>query len=209
MEVRASPPQAGRVNQCSLLPLVLGLASASASAQSLVVELFDYTDLPAKRIERFREIADLALAHSGIQLIWQYCRGALPAPAGSTCEKEMGNNEIAVRILPGVPGGPGDGRILHLGNSVVSAEGGHYASVFAPAIRAQAAEFGLRFELMLGYAVAHEVGHCLLGPEHSSAGLMRAVWNRKDAEEISRLSLHLTKDEARRAVARLTLAARR
>ena len=35
---------------------------------------------------------------------------------------------------------------------------------------------------------------------------MRAAWNRKDAEEISRLSLHLTKQEARKAVARLALA---
>jgi hypothetical protein len=54
--------------------------------------------------------------------------------------------------------------------------------------------------------VAHEIGHCLLGPGHSYAGLMRGAWNRKDASEMSRLSLHLTKQEARKAVARLTLA---
>ena len=40
-------------------------------------------------------------------------------------------------------------------------------------------------------------------------GLMRGARNRKDAGEISRLSLHLTKQEARNAVARLTLAAQR
>ena len=54
--------------------------------------------------------------------------------------------------------------------------------------------------------MAHEVGHCLLGPGHSYAGLMRGAWNRKDAPEMSRLSLHLTKQEVRKAVARLTLA---
>jgi hypothetical protein len=54
--------------------------------------------------------------------------------------------------------------------------------------------------------VAHEAGHCLLGPDHSHAGLMRSAWNRKDADEMSRLSLHLTKQEDRKAVARLTLA---
>jgi hypothetical protein len=47
--------------------------------------------------------------------------------------------------------------------------------------------------------VAHEVGDCLLGPGHSYAGLMRGAWNRKDASEMSRLSLHLTKQEARKA----------
>ena len=35
---------------------------------------------------------------------------------------------------------------------------------------------------------------------------MRAAWNRKDSEEMSRLSLHLTKQEARKAVAWLSAA---
>ena len=64
----------------------------------------------------------------------------------------------------------------------------------------------MAFDLLMGYAVAHEVGHCLLGPGHSHAGLMRGRWNRSDAGEMSRLGLHLTKQEARKAVARLTLA---
>ena len=54
--------------------------------------------------------------------------------------------------------------------------------------------------------MAHEVDDCLLGPGHSYAGLMRGAWNRKDAPEMSRLSLHLTKQEVRKAVARLTVA---
>ena len=58
----------------------------------------------------------------------------------------------------------------------------------------------------MGYAVAHEAGHCLLGPGHSYAGLMRGAWNRKDASEMSRLSLHLTKQEAGKALVRLALA---
>src|SRR5450631_3521411 len=74
------------------------------------------------------------------------------------------------------------------------------------AVRPGASQFGMAFDLLMGYAVAHEVGHCLLGPGHSYAGLMRGTWDRKDASEMSRISLHLTKHEARKAVARLTLA---
>jgi hypothetical protein len=58
----------------------------------------------------------------------------------------------------------------------------------------------------MGYAAAHEAGHCLLGPGHSYVGLMRATWTRKDAEEIARVSLHLTKQEVRKAAARLAAA---
>jgi hypothetical protein len=111
-----------------------------------------------------------------------------------------------MRINPtGLPSSNGD-RVQHLGKTLATADGGQFASVSVPAVRAQAAEFGIAFDLLLGYAVAHEAGHCLLGPGHSNSGLMRAAWNRRDSEEMSRLSLHLTKQEARKAVARLSAA---
>src|SRR5262249_31584929 len=125
---------------------------------------------------------------------------------GSACDRELPVTGIVVRILSDGPRSSGDASTLHLGSSIVAADGGNYASVFVPAVRAQAASFGVSVNLLLAYAVAHEVGHCLLGPGHSHAGLMRSGWNRKDAEEISRLSLHLTKKEARKASARLSSA---
>jgi hypothetical protein len=64
----------------------------------------------------------------------------------------------------------------------------------------------MAFDLLMGYAVAHEVGHCLLGPGHSYAELMRGALEPQGASEMSRLRLHLTKQEAWKAVARLTLA---
>lgn len=188
------------------LPWILWLASASCSAQTVVIGLYDYSDLSAKETARLTETADLAFAHSGIHVVWHYCRGALAVAPGSTCEGEMQVNEIVMRLQPAGPRSSDDDRTLHLGRSIVTAEGGYYASVFVPAVRTQAAGFGLAFDLLMGYAVAHEVGHCLLGPGHSYAGLMRGAWNRKDAGEMSRLSLHLTKQEARKAVGRLALA---
>jgi hypothetical protein len=185
------------------LPWILWMASVSCSAQTLVIGLYDYSNLSAKETVRLTETADLAFAHSGIHVVWSHCRGALAAVPGATCERGIQINEIVVRLQPSGPRSSYDGR---MGNTIVTAEGGYHASVFVPSVRAQAAGFGMAFDLLMGYTVAHEVGHCLLGPGHSYAGLMRGAWNRKDASEMSRLSLHLTKQEARKAVARLTLA---
>jgi hypothetical protein len=179
------------------------MASASCSAQTLVIGLYDYSDLSAKETARLTETADLAFAHSGIRVVWRHCRGALAVASGTTCEGEMQVNEIVMRLQPGGPRSSHDGS---MGHTIVTAEGGYYASVFVPSVRAQAAGFGIAFDLLMGYAVAHEVGHCLLGPGHSYAGLMRGAWNNKDASEMSRISLHLTKQEGRKAVALLTLA---
>ena len=179
------------------------MVSALSFAQTLVIGLYDYSDLSDKEIMGLTKTAGLALGHAGIHIVWLHCRGALAVEPRNTCEAEMEVNEIIVRLWP-VGRGSTDDRTLHLGHAIVTAKGGHYATVFVPAVRAQAAEFGMAFDLLIGYAVAHEAGHCLLGPSHSNSGLMRGAWTHKDALEISRLSLHLSRPEARKAVAWLT-----
>jgi hypothetical protein len=206
MEVPGSPPQSGAMNLTTTLPFVLCLAAASCTAQTLVVGLYDYADLSATEIARLTDTAGLVLADAGIHAVWVHCRGALAVASGTACETELQANQIVMRLTPTGPGSSNGGRTQHLGQTFATAEGGQFASVSVPAVRAQAAEFGIAVDLLLGYAVAHEAGHCVLGPGHSISGLMRAAWNRKDSEEMSRLSLHLTKQEARKAAARLSLA---
>ena len=176
------------------------LATESCRARTLVIGLYDYANLSAKEIGRLTETAGLVLADSGIHVDWVYCRGALAVGPTVACETEPPANHLVLRLLPG---GPSKSSEDAMGYANVTAEGGNYASVFVPAVRAQAPGFEVASDLLMGYVVAHEVGHCLLGPRHSETGLMRGGWNRKDAGEISRLSLHLTKREAEKAAARL------
>jgi hypothetical protein len=182
---------------------ILWMATAPCYGQTVVVGIYDYSDLSAKETMRVTEISDLVFTHSGIHIVWRYCRGALAVMPETHCGGQMEPKEIAMRIQPQTSRSPHDGT---MGHSIVTAKGGSYASVLAPAVRAQAAGFGMPFDVLMGYAVAHEVGHCLLGPGHSHGGLMRGAWNRNDASEMSRRGLHLTKQEARRAVAGLKLA---
>ncbi len=184
---------------------ILWTGATAGSAQTLRIALYDYSGMSARGTERLVATADAVFAHSGIHLVWLHCRG-IGAPANeSGCSEKMQPNEMAVRIQPAGPPSV-DSSGAPLGRSFVTAAGGSYATVFVRAVQALAARFGVPFDLLLGYAVAHEAGHCILGPGHSYAGLMRPSWNRKDAGEISRLGLHLTKQEAREAVVRLKLA---
>jgi hypothetical protein len=191
------------MNLTTTLPFALCLAAASCSAQTLVIGLYDYAGLSAKEVGRVTETAGLVLADSGIPVDWVHCRGALAVAPVAACETEPQTNHLVARLLPS---GPSKSSEDAMGYANVTAEGGNYASAFVPEVRAQAPRFEVASDLLMGYVLAHEIGHCLLGPHHSETGLMRGGWNRRDAGEISRLSLHLTKQEARKAVARLTLA---
>jgi hypothetical protein len=171
----------------------------------LVIRLYDYSGLSIKQTTRLTDTVDLIFAHSGFHVVWRHCRGALRVLPRTICASGMQINEIEVSLKAERPRSSHSWR-LPMGHAMVTEQGGQDTSVFVPAVRAQAAALGVTVERLLGYTVAHEAGHCLLGPGHSYAGLMRSTWNRKDADEMSRLSLHLTKQENRTAVARLTLA---
>ncbi len=171
-------------------------AVAVGPAQPLIIQLYDYSDLTASQTMRLTEVAGLVLSHAGIHVTCVPCRGALAEVSG--CEGERKANEIIVRLVPAGPRSL-DVRTEGLGSSVVTAEGGQFSTIYVAAVREAAVRWGVDFHLMLGYAVAHEIGHCLLGPGHSAVGLMRPRWTRTDAQEISRLALGLSKQEALRA----------
>jgi len=52
---------------------------------------------------------------------------------------------------------------------------------------------------ILGHAIAHEIGHLLLGPKsHSRTGIMRGNWDRRYLQEASQGQLLFTRDQAGR-----------
>jgi len=115
----------------------------------------------------------------------------------------MGPNDIIMRLLPLALDGK-DPRTTEMACAIVDAQGGHYASVYVPAVRATAKSLGVGADLLLGYVIAHEGVHCMLGPAHSHFGLMRAGYGRKDAGDLERVSLGLTAPEAYKLRAVLT-----
>jgi len=66
----------------------------------------------------------------------------------------------------------------------VSIQRGTLATVFTDRIRSLAAEIKMADGELLGRAIAHEIGHLLLGTtHHSSTGLMRGHWSSRGQEE--------------------------
>jgi hypothetical protein len=204
MEFCDAAPQAGRMKISAALSWVVWMALASCSAQTLVIRLYDYSGLTANDAQRLTQTVDRAFDHSGVHIKWQHCLGALALPSGTACQGETPFDQIAVNLRPQTAPKFNNKRPC-MGQANVNEVGGYYANVFVLAVREQAARFGLPFGLLSGYVIAHEVGHCLLGPGHSYAGLMRGRWSLEDAQEISQSGLHLTNQEREKALARIAL----
>ena len=177
----------------STLHMILWAASALCSAQSITVRVYDYANLPAGQWAKIAEPAGLVLATAGHTTNWLSCRGADALPESSAlCHTNLGPADYVVRILPGERN-PAPGIKRALAYSQLDRGAGRYATLYLDAIQASAADLAVAPNILLAYATAHEVIHLLRGSAHSSSGLMKEYWTRRDSIAISQLNLTVPK----------------
>jgi hypothetical protein len=157
----------------ALLPIVVIAAAsfdgvAASAAEPLVVRIFDTAAVPRAEMDAALATAAGVLRPAGLAFEWRDCTGG--------CGPMGGGRDLLLRILTAPPGAaPGA-----LGNSVVDLQmgSGTLATVYADRIAAAAWRTRVAIGTLLGRAIAHEIGHLLLGTaQHSATGLMRALWS--------------------------------
>jgi hypothetical protein len=121
--------------------------------------------------------------------------------------QRLGSSQLYLRIIPRLfpntrcPFGPS-----HLGYAATSEEGGVLATIFFH--RVEELAWGDP-SFALGCAIAHELGHLLLGYDrrngspHSASGLMRGPWQRDDLKRNARERMQFTSEDAKRLRARV------
>ncbi len=77
-------------------------------------------------------------------------------------------------------------------------DGSNTADAYLPAIQASAEIHHTDLGVLLGFVLAHELGHLLLGPGHTAEGLMRAVWGQKEIDALRQRRLGFTSEYGER-----------
>jgi hypothetical protein len=81
---------------------------------------------------------------------------ALAGEASAECSRQLKANATVVRLLPEHTQSS-DLRIETLSCAIVSAQGGHYPTVYVPAVRLFAAERAIAWDVALGYTIPNEI----------------------------------------------------
>ena len=84
------------------------------------------------------------------------------------------------------------------GFALLPAKGEGYAGVSYPKIEAAAQDLETGVALLLGAAMAHEIGHLLLGPAHSPNGIMCPRFGLGQARKLERGELLFSREEGER-----------
>jgi hypothetical protein len=160
---------------------------------TLIVRLYDNGTLSDADRAFAIETASGILLSSNVPTTWPECRPRPPRPpspaAGpAACDQPMTPGEVSVRIVRGTaPSHPRTLASSHLslGYSLIDPEtkGGALATIYLDRVEWVARDSGTDPRVVLGRAIAHEIGHLLLGTNrHADAGLMRARWSRQALE---------------------------
>jgi hypothetical protein len=103
------------------------------------------------------------------------------AEANPFCLEPCPASRFAVRIISEIPKNQAKTSL-----GVALSENGIYATIYYPRVYAYAKQGVATHSQILGDAVAHEMGHLLLGPApHARFGIMRGNWTAEDLKSIA------------------------
>jgi len=189
--VDASNPQNTRHGIGTLLP-----AERSHFGEIWVL-VFDYVGVPPKAREGAEAEAAYVMSRAGVESHWVDC-GISSSQSGPDehCQPLFNSTTLCVRLVPDL-GRRLPSEVLGFASLQPPPQQGVYATVFYSRVAAAAAGFGVDAYQVLGCAMAHEVGHLLLGSQsHGARGLMRAQWSRDDFLDAAQRSLRFSRRES-------------
>lgn len=148
------------------------------------VGIYDYAHVGRTELNEAEGQAAGIFARVGVRIAWtDYSQN----PRIDPFQRDNSDADLFLRILPAAMARRCNYKSGALGESVISptAEGpllGGTANVFYDRVEHISSLWGLPPGKVLGDAIAHELGHLLLGADHSGEGIMKALWSVEDLE---------------------------
>ncbi len=170
----------------ALLTIPAGLSAQApdaAGVPAITVRVYQ-SSVPAGEFRDARHLTTQILGAAGVAVLWLDCHPGSgdPTPVPVDCGRPAGPNELILNVVPTVRG-YGSGNEQALGTALIDpvAGAGTVATVDADRVATLARDALTSRVDLLARAMAHEIGHLLLGTtRHAPAGLMRAVFSRDE-----------------------------
>jgi hypothetical protein len=179
----------------SVGPILAETRSFNPATADLKVHvlIYNYASVTPEKLQKAQEGASTIFRKAGVEVVWIENTALRKGPGAPTLE-EM---DLILRILPQARttlasrSALGEALPCHLEKD------GCIASVFFNRVKEFTDRIGISLHLVLGHAMAHELGHLLLGSNsHSPRGLMRAVWSPRDMQRAAKGDLLFNSEQA-------------
>jgi len=174
-------------SRVALIPVTFVLLAGSASGktrliappQTLSIRLYDDAQAPAQMLHAASDQASYLLRAARIRTSWQRPLREPPEDQGTDMtaaafQQPDARGYLVVRLMTRTPATILPGA---LGYALPLARKGAHVLIFYDRVETLAHNVNESIYIVLGHAIAHEIGHVLLGSnEHASGGLMQGRW---------------------------------
>ena len=176
---------------------------ARSADLKMLVRVYDYAGIPADMVRLAESETERIYAKAGVYLEWHECPVTARAQsADPACSAPLTPSDIVLRVVKRV-----NLVRIHASAENIGFTFGNMATVqMEPLQKSEGTRVCFSYQ-MLARAMAHECGHVLLGPGHTSQGIMRASWGEEQLEFTGANDMVFTPDQEK--ALRLAITARR
>ena len=172
----------------------------------MVVRVYNHAGASAFVLINAQRKADQVFEPAGVDIEWLDCPTSVDEMAANrACAAALDANHLVVQLLPHSMSKKYGLRREVFGFALPTTSGrpGNQISLFFKRVLdlAYYGSVGTDFEdaqgIILGYMMAHEIGHLLLGPEsHAASGVMSFPWGKRTLTSMERGGLQFSPGES-------------
>jgi hypothetical protein len=181
------------------MSVVQGAAGKVQEAATQVILVHDLAAVHPEVLKQAESEVTRIFSLANVRIEWLHCSTHVGESGElSSCPAHPAGT-IILRIVPAIPDSLGASA---LGYALTPGVDGLYATISFPRVQvcvAHQTASAAGLPQVLGHAMAHEIGHILLGTNsHSDAGLMQQNWNARALNDASKGCLNFSREEVKR-----------
>jgi len=156
-------------------------ATSNPDTPSITVRTYNLANAPLKDLEQASRVAGEIFKRAGIEVRWLSCALSVDqARSNRACEEAIGGHDLDVIVSTSSITRDGMATDTSLGFASPLAASSQVVVLWDRS-KKMAESSGVPAGIILGHAMAHELGHLLLqSMEHSRTGLMRSRWGKEE-----------------------------
>ena len=158
----------------AILLTVIYSVNLMAAEPQMNVAICNLGGLTEYVVSQAKSETDLVYRSAGVQIAWHDCEEF------SDLASKPGAPWFVIRLRNDKPPKTvGPASLDVMGKAYVENRGGYMADAYFQAIEDSAQLYNGDPGVLLGFVIAHELGHLILGPGHAPDGVMQAAWGQK------------------------------
>lgn len=166
----------------------------------ITVGIYNYAAIGQPDLRQAESQSAALFAMAGVRIVWAE-QPVKPAPAWSLADNPAADFSVRILRTSANKQAKQASGVDIMGESIIPTgvmgpTRGGIANIYYNLVKEVTSGWDLPTGVILGEAIAHELGHLMLGSQHSQRGIMKILWTSRDQDLVSHCELRFLSAQA-------------